>query len=360
MNDPHRRIYRNLLGVLFIMAASLYSTGCYILSQSTTFLADRIDAHSVERLLSDSGTPEDTKRFLREVQQITDYAISTIGVKASKNYTTYVELNREHLAYIVYAADEFSFDNYIWHFPIAGALPYKGYYKLTSAQEEEQQLREQGYDTWISIVDGFSSLGFFKDPLYSFMKGYSHYRLANLIIHELTHATIWVKDQVQFNEQLASFIGEQAARQYVKEFYGEDSAEYKDIEDQEHDQEVFLDQILSLRTELQAVYDDPELSESDKRDAKERIITSFKARFALDYDRDFRTDQYRHIAELPINNAFIALYGVYHERMSIFEELLAYCHHDIGSMIELLRPFDGTKEDPVPAIEHIIDEGSSR
>ncbi len=35
--------------------------------------------------------------------------------------------------------------------------------------------------------------------------------LANLIIHEMSHATIFVKDSVDFNENLATFIGDRGA-----------------------------------------------------------------------------------------------------------------------------------------------------
>jgi len=31
-----------------------------------------------------------------------------------------------------------------------------------------------------------------------------------LIIHEMVHATLWVKDSIDFNENLATFIGDTA------------------------------------------------------------------------------------------------------------------------------------------------------
>jgi hypothetical protein len=51
-------------------------------------------------------------------------------------------------------------------------------------------------------VESFSTLGFTRDPLYSFMKGYSAFQLASLILHEQTHATLFVKGQTQFSEAM--------------------------------------------------------------------------------------------------------------------------------------------------------------
>jgi predicted aminopeptidase len=57
---------------------------------------------------------------------------------------------------------------------------------------------------------GWSTLGWFTDPILSGMLKRNEGDLASLIIHEMVHATIFVKDDVDFNENLASFIGDTA------------------------------------------------------------------------------------------------------------------------------------------------------
>ncbi len=349
-----KKPYIHLLEIILIMTLSLLTTGCYILSQSGTFLADRISTRSFKQVLSDPAVSDETRMFLKEVERINDFATRYAGLKASKNYTVYRNLNRDHLAYIVYGAGRFSFEKHMWDFPIVGSLPYKGFFKLSGAKKEQQKLIDQKYDTWISIVDGFSSLGFFKDPLYSSMQEYSPYHLANLICHERTHATIWVKNQIDFNEQLASFIGEKAAEAYVRRNYGGESTEYTDIFKQKHDQELFIQAVFNLRTQLTTLYKNTALSEPARLKEKERIISEFKIRFAENHDKDYLTDQYSRIAELPINNAFIAIYGVYYERMDLFSDIYTYCGEDLKTMIELLQSFDGTEEDPVPTLQELI------
>jgi predicted aminopeptidase len=44
--------------------------------------------------------------------------------------------------------------------------------------------------------------------------------LANLIIHEMVHATIFVKDSIDFNENLATFIGDRGAEQFLIATHG--------------------------------------------------------------------------------------------------------------------------------------------
>ena len=84
------------------------------------------------------------------------------------------------------------------------------------ADKEMELLKEAGYDVGMRTVGGWSTLGWFKDPILSNMLNRSYGDLANLIIHELVHATIFVKDSVEFNENLASFIGDQGAKLFLK------------------------------------------------------------------------------------------------------------------------------------------------
>jgi predicted aminopeptidase len=334
-------------------------SGCYVLSQSVTFLSDRASARQVERVLEDRETPESVRQMLELTYDIREFAQDSLGLETSKNYTKYVELERDHLAYIVYAADALSFNQHTWSFPITGEIPYKGYFKLSDARELQQKLDEQGFDTWVSVVDGFSSLGFFIDPLYSFMADYSAYRLSDLIIHEMVHATVWVKNQSSFNEQLASFVGEEGAKQFITSIYGKDSAQYRDIEESEHDLQVFLELIRALRAELEAVYKDPVLTDSRKLERKTRIIQAFREDFIRSYDSRFLTDRYRAVGEYTINNAYIAMYGVYYPESDILERLYARYDHSITEMVKALADLDGTREDPYSYIDRLMISGES-
>lgn len=345
--------------VVIVMGIGFLHTGCYVLSQSGTFLKDRFAAVPVERLLEDEHTNPQTRAFLEEVQSVTSFATSSLGLNTSKNYTTYRELDREHLAYIVYAAQEFSFEQKMWSFPITGSLPYKGYFSLADARKEQLILDEDGYDTWVSVVDGFSSLGFFTDPLYSFMKDYSQQRVAELIIHELTHATIWVKDDISFNEQIAEFIAEEGSRRYIEAVHGNGSEAADAGERQKEDTEQLYSDISGLKESLSSLYERTDLNDERKREEKTTVIQSFQKRFSEDYDQDYLTDRYRYIAEVPINNAYLALFGVYHDTPQLFTDLLDYCEGDLKKMISLIAAYSDEYKDPKGALGQLLEDRSS-
>jgi predicted aminopeptidase len=334
-------------------------SGCYVLSQSVTFLSDRASARPVEQVLQDSETPESVRQMLDLTYDIREFAGNQLSLETSKNYTKYVQLERDHLAYIVYAADALSFKQHTWSFPITGEIPYKGYFKLSDARGLQQKLDDRGLDTWVSVVDGFSSLGFFTDPLYSFMADYSAYRLSDLIIHEMVHATVWVKNRSTFNEQLASFVGEEGAKQFIASAYGTESQEYRGIGESEHDLQVFLDLIRSLRKELEQVYKDPVLSDDQKLERKSQIIETFQDEFRKTYDSRFLTERYRGIGEYTINNAFIAMYGVYYSESGMLERLYAHYDRSLRDMVQALSELDGTREDPYRYIEQLLLSGES-
>lgn len=352
------RIAVSTIGALAIIAVALLTEGCYILSQGVTFLGDRVGSQPVEKLMSSPDTSRQTKEFLSQVEQIRSYAQTELGLKASKNFTTYTDLNRNHLAHIVYAAKELSFEQHMWNFPITGEVPYKGFYRLEDARKEEQKLKNKGYDTWVGAVDAFSSLGFFKDPLYSFMRDYSDYRLADLIIHEMVHATVWVKDYSTFNEQLASFAGEIAAKEYVKQTHGAASQEYLEIGKREQDRNTWRELLNDLRNALEEVYTADSLSTDEKRSEKERLIDAFHERLRDEYDELFLTERYRYLTDdITINNAFIAMYDVYYDREdNLLEDFYAHCGQDLGRMLSRLSELDGTRQDPRTFIRRQLSE----
>ncbi len=337
------------------LAAALLTSGCYLLQQGTTLVRHQIQARATERLLADDDISHDTREFFQLVEEILAFSRDEFDLADTKNYTTYVELDRNYLAAVVSAAEELSFTQHIWSFPIVGDVPYKGFYNPEDARREAKNLKEQGYDTWISPVTAFSTLGYFRDPLYSFMKGYSTYRLADLIIHEQTHATIWVRDQARFNEEIATFIGNRGAELFVKKRYGEDSPQYREIFDRRADRRQFIEDMNRLKRQLEQLYAGP-LDDEAKRREKQLIITEFQEDFAGSYEQRYLTGQYAGIAEIGLNNAYISISSYYHSEDDIYDRFYAFAGEDPAVMIDLLKPLDGSREDPYAFMETLMKE----
>jgi len=313
--------------LLFIATCSLF-IGCYTLKQGTTMLGYINRSVPLESLLesntsgADSFEAEKNRRFVEQVQDIRRYAKEELGLNLGRNYTRYVKIDRDYLAAVVSASAADSFTQHEWKYPIVGAMPYKGFFKIEDARKERVKLEKKGLDVWIRGVDAFSTLGWFRDPLYSYMRDYPPDRLADLIIHESLHATVFIKGQSQFNEELAEFVGSEGARMYTESRYGTDSAEYAKMFADEEDNKRYVTFLQGLIRELNELYES-EKSAGEKSSEKEKIIGAAKERFAAEYESLFSGESYRGFSELPVNNAYLELYRLYYTEDSYIANLFA-------------------------------------
>jgi predicted aminopeptidase len=293
----------------------LFVSGCasqvgYLAKQGRYLLLYSSGTRSAESLVKDPATPADTRDFLLRVKDIKGFAVEKVGLKDNDNYTRYREIDRDHLVDVVQACDAASFNEYMWSYPFLGRLPYKGFYEKSDADAEASRLKGDGFDVIVRPVDAFSTLGFTKDPLYSFMKRYSPFEIASLIIHEQTHATLFLTGQPQFNEEMATFVGDEGAFQWLRETYGEGSPEYRAAVDSKADSDLFISLLQWLSARLRAVYSGS-FSREEKLARKALIIDEFKKGLTGETAPRFRTPGYGNLGKIPLNNAFLSLYSLY-------------------------------------------------
>jgi predicted aminopeptidase len=260
---------------------------------------------------ADASEAEKNRRFVERIQDIRRYAKEELGLNLGKNYTRYVKIDRDYLAAVVSACAADSFTRHEWKYPVVGAMPYKGFFKIEDARKEREKFEKKGFDVWIRGVETFSTLGWFSDPLYSYMRDYPPDRLADLIIHESLHATVFMKGQSQFNEELAEFVGSEGAKLYMESRFGAESAEYRGMLAAETDNKHYVAFIQELIKELNELYESGKNSE-EKLHEKEKIISAAKERFGAEYENLFSGSNYRGFMELPVNNAYLELYRLYY------------------------------------------------
>jgi predicted aminopeptidase len=347
MNKISFRVY--VLPVVFA-AGLLASTcglfsGCYTLKQGVTMLGYLNRAIPLEQI-------EDVE-FTELVNDIRRFAMEELGLAMSKNYTRYVELDRNYLAAVVSASARDSFRRHDWHFPIVGALPYKGFFNIEDARKEGAKLEQKDLDVWIRGVGAFSTLGWFRDPLFSYMRNYSVYRLANLIIHELVHATVFIRGQIQFNEELAEFIGNEGARQFIESRYGTDSEEYRAMLINHVDNENFVAFIQELIAELDILYSSPICREAILAE-KELIINAAKERFDAEYETRFKSDNFRGFSSLQINNAYLELYRIYYAQDTFFADLFETSGRDLPAFIAAAKTITRRGGNPRLQLENAL------
>lgn len=331
-------------------------TSCYVLSQAPPFLTHHLGARPNERIIADEKTDRRTVEFLKTVEDIRAFAVEELGLKETKNYTKFYDLDKDYLAAVVQAAPEFSIDPYLFQYPVVGKLPYRGFYQPDDARKEAQKLKEQGLDVWVRPVDAFSSLGYFRDPLFSFMVDYSRARLAELIIHEQTHATMFLKGEADFNEKLATFVGREGARQYVVARFGRAGEEYRRLLESRRDAERYTKDMFALGRRLSVLYD-RDISDESKRRLKKEIIEQFQREFAAAYEERYETDTYEGASELELNNAYLSLFKLYEEPDNTLQRLLDKAG-GIRRMMELLASeFERGNGSPWEAVDGLLENG---
>ncbi|MBN1685289.1 MAG: aminopeptidase [Spirochaetales bacterium] len=344
---------RTLAKVCLCFFSAGLLTSCYVFQQALPFLSHHLCARPNEKLLRDAETDADTIEFLSRVEDIRAFAIEELGLEETKNYSSFYSIDTDYLAAVVQAAPEFSIDPYLFSYPVLGRLPYKGFYDPDQARREAAKLKTRGLDVFIRPVDAFSSLGYFRDPLFSFMVDYSAAGLAELIIHEQTHATIFVKGQPGFNEKLATVVGREGARQYVVSRFGESSEQYIALTASRRDSEQFSRDMFDLGQRLTAVYA-LDIPPEEKRRLKAETIELFQHEFAEHYKDRYDGEAYREAANMALNNAYLSLFRIYEEPDRRLERLMEKTG-GIRQMLDVLKPeLEGSESPPWEIVDGML------
>ena len=219
-----KKILLGLLAVIVIFLLINIKLVSYGIQQGLGQLEMVRNAVPIDDLLKDPEYPDSLKQKLLIINGIKRFAIDSLGLKNSPNYNAVYDLKGRATAYVVQAAEKYRVKKYVWKFPIVGRLPYKGFFDENDAKKEAESLKKQGLDVRIVNPGGWSTMGWFKDPILSNMLRKDEANLAELIIHELTHSTIFVKNNSELNENIADYVGENGAKFYLKSKYGDSSA----------------------------------------------------------------------------------------------------------------------------------------
>src|SRR5690606_11784940 len=258
MRTGKRRLLRRILLIVLILAAVLtiwyIDLIVYGISQARGQLTIVWQARPVEEYLADPLYPDTLKQKLRLIDEVRAFAIDSLGLRDTRNYNTLYDQKGKEVMWVVTASERFRLQPHYWKFPILGAVPYKGFFNEESALRQAKKLAAEGWDVNVRNPGGWSTLGWFTDPILSKMLERDEGDLASLIIHEMVHATIFIKDSVDFNENLASFIGDRGAELFLISKFGPDSEAYLDFIHDDRDYVTFVDHVLRGTRYLDSLY----------------------------------------------------------------------------------------------------------
>ncbi len=326
-----------LFTILIVSALIFQEMLSYGYMQAKGQLEILFEAKPVEEFLASENFPDSLKSKIRLVQDVRKYAIDSLGLNNSENYTTLYDQKGKDILWNLSGVKKYEMIPKEWGFPFLGTFSYKGFFELEKAKKEKETLDSKGYDTRIRPVGGWSTLGWFKDPILSNMLRRKEGQLAELIIHELTHSTLYIKDSVEFNENLATFIGEKGAVKYLRSKYGADSKEMQEYLQSFVDYENYTNHMLLGYSALDSLYNQADFIASNSTE-KENIKSELLQQIINNLDTITYSNKsiFKKIfgKKLP-NNAYFMAYKRYRSKQGSFDsEFETDFNSDIKSFIQ--------------------------
>jgi len=301
-----------LLKILAIVGMQLILSSCYTLSQALHFndlYNSRVD---ISEVLADEDLPENLREQLLWSRGVIDFA-GQEGLDVDGAYRYYIHTDQPAVSFLVQAAHADSLQWVSWWFPVVGRVPYLGFFDIDQRDAQAELLAQKSYDVATGQVGAFSSLGWFEDPIYRPMLLRPSEELAHLLFHELIHRSLWVRGQVEFNENLAEFGAMILTERLLAERQMQKS--WQLYQQRRLDREDYRLWLRDLRKELESVYQDDGLSRAEKLARKDEIFDSFvKEKLPI-----FRTAGFDFVKHQRWNNAYVMGSSLYAPDYSRFE-----------------------------------------
>jgi predicted aminopeptidase len=305
----------------------------------------------IARVVADPRTPPEQRAKLALVLEARGFAERELKLDAGDSYTTFSQLDSDTLALVLSAAHKDQFKAHTWWFPIVGSVPYKGFFSERRARQEIAKLEQRGLDTYLRPTSAFSTLGWFNDPLVSSLLRYDSVSLANTVIHELFHNTLYVSGQAAFNESLANFVGSRGAVQF---FCARDARLCEQARNEWYDEMLFGRFLSDLVRELEALYAREDLDTPSKLAAREQVFARARRAFAEEIRPAFRGRGVGSFERLPLNNATLISRRLYYQRLDLFERVFERYGGNLPRTIaEIVRVARGSR-DPYAEVEKLI------
>jgi predicted aminopeptidase len=307
----------------------------------------------IDRLVADPATDPALRGKLQLVLEARDFAVDSLELNVGRSYTTFAQLDSDTLVMVVSAAQPDAFRAHTWWFPIVGSVPYKGFFSEERAIREAERLEQRGLDTYIRPAGAFSTLGWFNDPLYSSLLRLDSVSLANTVIHEVTHNTVYWPGQAAFNESFATFVGARGAIAFFCTRYGPQARECADAEAAWRDELRFGAFLSELVAELEELYGREELSRDEKIALREGVFERAQTRFRDELTPQFEVLRFWSFARAPLNNATLIGRRLYYARLDMFEEWYQR-YGDLRTAIHAAIHFTRGADDPFETMEALL------
>jgi predicted aminopeptidase len=270
---------------------------------------------SIAKTIADPSTPPELKAKLELAQQIRAFAFDRMGLKRSHAYEAWTPVKGDALTWLVSASDRARLKSHEFWFPLIGSFPYKGHFRRDLAVSEAASLERKGFDATVSGASAYKTPLPISDPLPSTLLHGTAGDLAETLIHELTHGTIYFRNQTEYDEAVATWVGERGAEFFLTERFGPGSPQLKEWRDDSALGKKREKMYADLREKLQALYDGPG-GEAEKLEKRKAVFDWARAEAKA-----------RGLAPLrePLNNAVVLAHALYAPDFSPFDAIFEKC-----------------------------------
>jgi predicted aminopeptidase len=301
----------------------------YLLKQGKGQISLIHKAKDIEKMLSNNNLSDSLKAQLELIRAVKKFAEDSLFLAQTKNYTTFYDAGKNNeINWLVLAAYPYELKPYTWKFPLVGNFPYLGFFNPEDAQKEAEKLKKMGMDVRISHPVAWSTLKVFKDPVLSTMLRYSAGRIAEIIIHETTHATFFVHNNMELNENLANFIGKEGALHFLESCYGRQSAPYLAFKAELERKEFVSVFLFKSAMQLDSLYKQlAEKPDSIKRAEKNSLLRQIEKSY-LELPISEKQKQETIKDSLLYNNSLYTQFLVYNQSYSALKQLLLGKYHN--------------------------------
>jgi predicted aminopeptidase len=333
---------------LLLVFVLLFTTAC----ASPSYYWQAISGHrelmqqrrDIAEILDSGAADPETLQRLELAVEIRNFAVTGLQLPDNASYRQFVETGKEAVTWTVVAAPEFSLTPRQWCFLVSGCVPYRGYFEWEKAEGFAAGLSKKGFDTAISPVIAYSTLGWFNDPLLDTMFQYSDEQLAATIFHEMAHQKLYVSGDTAFNESYASFVEQTGVRLWLESSGRETKLPgWLKLQAAALRFNALLQQ---TRTRLETLY----ASEAPLKDMRQGKADTFAT-----LERDYRqvVDEYwaghsyfESLFNPEPNNASMALVNAYRGGSCAFDALYKEAGQDMSRFQELAASRAGLGKEP--------------
>ncbi len=246
------------------------------------------NARPVEEFMEDPSFPDSLKSKLKLIEDVRKFAIDSLGLKDTENYKTLYDQKNKEVMWVVQACEPFALVPKQWHFPIVGSVPYKGFFNKAKALDLRKELEEEGYDVSVRNPGGWSTLGWFTDPILSGMLDRT----------------------------------DTAAYDFLRYRFGRESKEYMTYLHQDQDYRKYTKHILRGTRSLDSLYQTMQQSDAFDKKKRQKDAMISKIISAIDTLHLYEKRNSAALKKKLPNNTFFMSYRLYKSKQNIFEEEL--------------------------------------